>query len=82
MTNQTFLLILVPVTHHEVHQSKHELNLIPYLHRHYYTVYLLSGLNVNILLSKSAAWGLIFGKSLSQPCFVRLGNDFMYFIAF
>ena len=45
-------------------------------------MYLLSGLNVNILLSKSAAWGLMLGKSLSQPCFVRLGNDFMYFIAF
>ena len=53
-----------------------------YVHKHSSTVYLLSGLNVSILLRRSAAWGLMLGKSLSQPCLLLFGNDLMYLIAF
>lgn len=49
--------------------------------RHYSTEYRLSGLKVSILERRSAAWGLISGKSLSQLCLVLLGRDFIYFIA-
>lgn len=45
-------------------------------------MYLLSGLNVSILVSKSADCGVMFGKSLSQFCRVLFGSDFMYLMAF
>ena len=50
--------------------------------KHSYTENLLSGLNVSILLRRSAACGVMLGKSLSQFCRVLLGRDLMYLIAF
>ena len=44
-------------------------------------MYRLSGLKVNILVSKSAAVGLMLGNSLSQFCFDLLGRDLIYLMA-
>ncbi len=51
------------------------------LPKHYSTLYLLSGLKVSILDSKSAACGFMSGNNLSQFCLVLFGKDFMYLIA-
>ena len=41
----------------------------------------LSGLNASILVNRSDNYGGICGNSFYHFCFVRFGNDFMYFIA-
>ena len=82
MTSRTSYDLLALDPPHVNHRNMHELHLINNLHKHYSTVYLLSGLNVSIFDKRSAAWGLMLGNNLSQLCLLLLGNDLMYFIAF
>jgi hypothetical protein len=49
--------------------------------KHYFTVYLFSGLNTSIFPSKFRATGLAFGYSYDHGCLFLFGSFLIYFLA-